>query len=291
MTVCSVLSTAVQAQGSFARPTHKQTHVFRPSLEGDKLAISTFCLDLENNLLVCSGGNVKPTGVLSALTSMLGSSEQPGRVTRFSPEFEHVASCELDFIPTAINVAPDGTIFVAGNGHVAKLSDELKLLKSVEYPHIENLKEHKKKRLKEIQAELEAQAQAAADYKKSAAAKIKELEVIPESERSAAQRAQLSAAKQLLEVHSGLLSNAESVMESTGMTAAMMLNMESSMPSIAVTDRDVFLACTSSLRYDIWRFDHEFGQPTKVVSKVSGCCGQLDIQAVADELLLSLIHI
>ncbi len=55
---------------------------------------------------------------------------------------------------------------------------------------------------------------------------------------------------------------------------------------LAVTDRDVFLACRSAqgFGYDVWRTDREFQNPKKVVEHLAGCCGQMDIQASEGEL-------
>src|SRR5207253_6708539 len=54
--------------------------------------------------------------------------------------------------------------------------------------------------------------------------------------------------------------------------------------AIAPTKGDVFIAC-GELRgygYAVWRMDSEFANPEKIITGLSGCCGQMDIQAGTD---------
>ncbi|MBC7967790.1 MAG: hypothetical protein H7Z17_17905, partial [Fuerstia sp.] len=59
--------------------------------------------------------------------------------------------------------------------------------------------------------------------------------------------------------------------------------------ALAVTTQDLFLCCNSveGNGYEVWRMTHEFSEPTKVVSSLGGCCGQCDIQATDDHLVLA----
>ena len=50
---------------------------------------------------------------------------------------------------------------------------------------------------------------------------------------------------------------------------------------LAVTEQDVFMAVPTpnEFTYRVYRFDHALQNPTLVVEKLRGCCGQMDIQA------------
>jgi sugar lactone lactonase YvrE len=50
---------------------------------------------------------------------------------------------------------------------------------------------------------------------------------------------------------------------------------------MGVTKSDIFVACPSAkgYGYDVWRTNLDFGEPQKIVTGLSGCCGQMDIQA------------
>jgi hypothetical protein len=58
---------------------------------------------------------------------------------------------------------------------------------------------------------------------------------------------------------------------------------------IAVTEQDLFVACPSSQGsgYDVWRTDHDFQNPRKIVTRLRGCCGQMDIQAADGKLYVA----
>jgi hypothetical protein len=56
--------------------------------------------------------------------------------------------------------------------------------------------------------------------------------------------------------------------------------------ALAVTEKDVFV-CVTGNGYEVWRSDHDFKEPTKVLDRLSGCCGQMDIQASGDQLLVA----
>ncbi len=55
---------------------------------------------------------------------------------------------------------------------------------------------------------------------------------------------------------------------------------------IAVTTQDVFVSCPSpdDSGYCIYRLDRELANPKRVVEKLRGCCGQMDVQASGDQL-------
>jgi hypothetical protein len=55
---------------------------------------------------------------------------------------------------------------------------------------------------------------------------------------------------------------------------------------LAVTDTEVFVATLGSQGwgYSVWRLDHDFQQPKEVITGLTGCCGQMDVQAAAGDL-------
>ena len=55
------------------------------------------------------------------------------------------------------------------------------------------------------------------------------------------------------------------------------------------TVKDVFVVCGEDKGYGFaaWRMDHKFENPTKVLSELRGCCGQMDVQAVGEELFVA----
>jgi hypothetical protein len=59
--------------------------------------------------------------------------------------------------------------------------------------------------------------------------------------------------------------------------------------SIACNDKEVFVASgeLTGYGYSLWRMGTEFDEPTRVIKKLSGCCGQIDVQAKGDVLFVA----
>jgi sugar lactone lactonase YvrE len=49
--------------------------------------------------------------------------------------------------------------------------------------------------------------------------------------------------------------------------------------AIATTDKDVFVAANVGFGFSVFRFDHDLAEPKEVVSRLRGCCGQMNIAA------------
>ena len=82
-------------------------------------ALRNFCLDAEGNVLACFA----PT-----------ESKKPAGIRVYSPNSQWLRTLWLEIKPTAIAVAKDGSIFVAGDGRVLKLDAGGKVLASAVSP-------------------------------------------------------------------------------------------------------------------------------------------------------------
>ena len=58
----------------------------------------------------------------------------------------------------------------------------------------------------------------------------------------------------------------------------------SDVTGIAVTDKDVFVAMRGRTGYDVYRLSHDLAEPKKIVEKLRGCCGNLDLAAYGGHL-------
>ncbi|MGC3960509.1 MAG: hypothetical protein QM813_22040 [Verrucomicrobiota bacterium] len=82
-------------------------------------ALRNFCLNAEGNILACFAGNDK---------------KSPSGLRVYSPKGELLQTLPLDIKPSAVCVAKDGSIFVAGDGKVFKLDTTGKVLASADSP-------------------------------------------------------------------------------------------------------------------------------------------------------------
>jgi hypothetical protein len=69
-----------------------------------------------------------------------------------------------------------------------------------------------------------------------------------------------------------------------GMTSRLRL-----ISGIAVSKRDVFIVCGESKGYGyaVWRMDQKFANPQQVLGGLSGCCGQMDVQVLGEDLIVA----
>jgi hypothetical protein len=61
-----------------------------------------------------------------------------------------------------------------------------------------------------------------------------------------------------------------------------------SIKSLGVTDKHVFICTPPPRGYatEVWRVDKDFTNPKVIVKNLSGCCGQMNISAVGDKLVI-----
>ncbi len=252
--------------------THKQARSINPQHDGQKIHLNTYCLDETGDIWAC-----------------VGTTE--GFVQHYSPEGELKAEIKLDFVPTAINTARDLDIFVAGNGKMARLTrtGEIKLQGNT--ANLPSPEEFKKQAQEEAKAESETMRKLVetniARVEKTiekVTGQIKELtdkeEEVPKSLKtrlSLYERQMTSLKTRLEKVSTAEVSDAD---------IAQMMASRMRITALAVTERDVFV-CVTGNGYEVWRSDHDFKEPTKVLDRLSGCCGQMDIQASGDQLLVA----
>jgi sugar lactone lactonase YvrE len=297
-------------------PTHKQGAVIAIN-SGDlsKAESTCFCLCAQDSLLVGCGGEVK-------------------EIRCFDSEGKHLKSLPLPIAPEAINVAPDGTILVAGEGRLLRLSPDGEELRNVESPHAAALQGEEM--LKKLRAEIvEQQKQQVEMYSKQtkqyeqmieraqkqldeANAELDETKdkimdamvaewvgadgqtTSPASKRrligeyQAAKRKPTMLAMQLKsfnqarkqwdDIVAQQSQRAELTDEQLDQYVKSSLQRKLAIASISATDDTVFFATDAPVGYGfvVWKANADFSDGKLIVKDLSGCCGQMDVQASAD---------
>ena len=139
-------SSLLEAVGSEA--THKQARSIAPAVDGRPVKLETFCVGPDNNLwMACAG-----------------SANYPGAIMIYTGEGTLVKSIPLSFLPQAINFSPEGSLFVAGSGKIARLSEEGKVEIEIDAPNIgdkdelvRSMKEQAENRRKQMEAAMASQ--------------------------------------------------------------------------------------------------------------------------------------
>lgn len=257
--------------------THKQVQKIVPKRDGHPVTLNTFTLDANGNILACvtSGQSTPESHKETKTTSWL---------QVYSPDGKLVRETALPFNATAINEAPSGIVFLAGDGQVGKVNSKGKLLTTADAPHLgdrDALLKQAEKDAKEQMEQVTGMFKTQLERVETMIKKLNEKE--KKSDRDKKRLASLEAQQKMYKEQQESMKDAYAQFFSV---EAMMAN-AMRITSLAVNSKDVFLCCRTGMGYDVWRTDHDFSSPTAVVSGLSGCCGQCDIQADEEHLVLA----
>ena len=277
-----------EAVASDFTTTHKQARIIKPLCDGQPVELNTFCLDKDGNVLACVGGDSMQYVMNADGSQQAKTISSPQQLQVYSPDGTLLRAVDLPFKPTALNTAADGSIFVAGAGKVAHVSADGQLLTTVDSPHIGDMDSFRQRiedaakkqmeestsRFREQVTRIEERITALKEKPEEELTELDKRRIVTYEEQKALYGTQLK----MIEQSAGRVSSSDAaISRKLGITA------------LAVTSKDVFLCCNSveGTGYEVWRMTHEFSEPTKVVSSLGGCCGQCDIQATDDHLVLA----
>lgn len=286
------------------KPSHEQVGVIKVKEHSKNRMVHSFCLNTEGNLLVCCGRN---RGDAPSRTRKRGQVEAKevagGEILLFSPEGEKLGVWALELEPQAVCMASDGSVYVGGAGKLSKLDKDGKPLLTADSPNVAELpplpsvpekkaeppgedseaaQEAKQKEIAALQKKVQ---EALKEYQRIAEEAGKSLKPDDDASMEAYQAKIKEPAEKLRALQEKLME-----LQTTPEMRAMRLRMERerrlTITGMAVTDRDVFVACMSAKGYGyaVWRTDRELKNPKKLVERLAGCCGQMDIQASEGEL-------
>ena len=251
--------------------THKQVRTIEPKADGKRVQLTTFCLNAEGNILACCNGQTS-TGMIQV----------------YSPEGELLKTMSLDFVATAIDIGPDGGIYVAGDGNVCKLSADGTVLAKTTTPNLQNMEQLKKEVEQAAKEQREQMLKLYTDQLERLDKSIENAEKTAKEDRSNDQQSKIDMALQQRKFYTDQL---ERMKESAGQLYNLdaMLQSKKRVTGLAANGKDVFVSCAAikGYGYDIWRMTDDLAEPVKVVNQLSGCCGQMDIQCTDRELVIA----
>ncbi len=268
-----------EQQTQISSPTHKQIRSIQTKHDGKLISLNTFCLAPNGDILACVGG---------ARVYVQRDAAGPSRQTFvqvYSPEGILKSEWPIEFRPTAINVARDETVFVAGEGKVARYSLQGKLLASAKAPNLADEEKFREEAIARAKEQNERSLSLMRQQVKRYEEQIAKLEEIPEDERTVSQQAQLKAYTRILEPLRTRIKSLEKGSDSVRVES--LLAAAKTISGLSVSDQYLFLSCRNVSGYDVWRCDFDFQNAERVLSGLRGCCGQMDIQAAGDRLLVA----
>ena len=268
--------------------THKQARIIQPMHKGLPIQLRTYALDKEGNLLTCVGGSESKLVLNPDGTQETKTIESPKLLQMYSPEGQLIRETELPFTPTAINQAADGTIFVAGQGKIGRVGPDGKLLSTADSPHIGDLETFKKRIAEGAKKQMEEFTENFRTQIQRIDERIAAMKEKPEAELTERDIKRLAVYEQQKSLYQEQIQMQETAL-SSAFDPQQLMTRKMGITSLAVTSRDLFVCCNAieGYGYEVWRMTHEFSEPVRVVTELGGCCGQCDIQATEQHLVLA----
>lgn len=269
------------------KSTHIQTSTFSPQIDGKNARLSTFRIRPDGNIVAC----VSP---MSQRRGKKKDEDAPklhaGYVQVYSPDLELVNEIGLPFAPTAIDLDQSGNMFVGGNGKVAKLSKDGEIVAECESPNMvgvdmEELKREMKEEMLEQQEQMKKSFERQIKQMEERIAKLKEKS--EEEELTKAEARKLKRFESQLESTRSFFDQQQT--EITDEQIEARLQFSSRITAIAATQNDLYVATTARVgySYEVYRFNHNFENPERVLKGLRGCCGQMDIHAIGENLAVA----
>ena len=254
------------------KPSHEKVRVIRPCDPKVGEVLETFSIDGQGRILA---GCFQPADQPEELhaTDLPQRAFKAAWLRIISPDGKQLASWKLDVMPSAVCVAPDGTIFVGGDGRIAKLSPEGKVLAVADTPGLVALREAEEAKQK-------------AEQEKAEKAKAEKKEGREDAAADAQEKKSGKIGKALLRAFGLGGSGEPSSAESEAEMAAWQKHRAREVTGLTANDADVFVCggMPEGFGYSVWRLDHDLQNPQLIVKDLRGCCGQMDIQAEGDRL-------
>ena len=262
------------------------------NVAGSGSKILGFCVLKNGTLAVISGAGESYGSSLSEVTLGLfggksNAKNTPSRVQWLDADGKVLQSADLDFKPKAVNSAPDGTIYVVGEGIIARFDAAGKKLAQATSPHIAEFNANREKFTDEVMERHEENVAATKEQVDQLAAALKELEGKPADQLSKQEKASLAQTKAIVGMYQKSYEATKALTREQVVEQALTKLKE--LHRVAVSDKDLFVVTNEATGYGycVWRLTHDLKEPKKVVSKLSGCCGQMDVQIAGEGLAIA----
>jgi len=261
------------------KATHEQIKEIKLASKDGKLTLQTLAVDGDGRVLAL----VAPTRYFNAPAEGVTS-----EIHVLDVDGKPAAVWTVNFHAHSVNAAPDGAVYVAGDGKIARFSKTGSLIgKVIEIPHVADLLKDKKSLKAKAEKQVKEQKESFEKTVKTFKEQLAKLEEKKVEDLTKTEKAKIEQFKRILESYK------ESESFYSSMTVESVLQQITSrlriINGIAVSEKDVFVACgeTEGYGYAVWRLDRELKNPKRVMGGIGGCCGQMDIQCCGEDLLVA----
>jgi len=272
-------ATLAAADPKKSAPSHEAATSFavKGATAGHKL--QTLCLDADGHVVgLVAADRYGPKAKTSAGSEVLV----------YDADGTKLRGWKVAFAGQAVNVGPDGCVYVGGEGRIAKYDAEGKELANVDLPHVGKVLSDKDALLEKAKETLAENIQSYEDQVKEAQGGVDALtKKLDAGDLTAAEKTRLAQQRAMVKAYQQMLTQEkkrtpEEAMKQIG-------DRLRGVNGVTVTAKDVFVVGGSlkGYGYTVWRMDHKFENPKAVLKDLGGCCGQMDVQASGDELFVA----
>lgn len=242
-----------------------------------------------------------PDGKIAALVAPSRHGEIPGsesakssEVHLFDAEGKELETWPVEFRAQSIGTGPDGSVFVGGDGQLARFSSAGKLLETIELPHLKKvlgdadaLREQAVEMQKQYEKSIGESTKQFDDQKKQIEEKLEELKKKDEKDLTNSEKRRIKRYEEQIKQLGSI--SLQIKVPSVEQLMKQLTDRLRIINGVSVTDKDVFVVTGESagFGYAVWRMDHSFQEAKQVLSGLRGCCGQMDVQAHGDELFVA----
>lgn len=226
----------------------------------------------------------------------------PSEIHVFDRDGKLLQHWSVPFTGQSVALGGKGEIWVAGDGHVARYTADGKLDVQVEVPHIREMLNNREAMEKQAREQIEATRKS---YEQQLAELKKQLEEAKkrEAEKPAEEvkRPMPRVAGQPVFINPNdskfieqQIQAYENAMKTVGNQRVediirQNLGRLRTINGLSVTDKEIFLMCgeTQGYGFSLWRMDLQLTKSEKLLSRLSGCCGQMDVQVRGETIAIA----
>jgi hypothetical protein len=285
--------------------THKQVKAIDLRAIENGARLQDFCVARDGSVIALVAG-APPIGDTGPDDEKADNTASRSQVCVLDPEGKLARKWEVSFVGQAIATGTDGSVYVGGNARLARFDAQGKLLAEADAPQtailankddlreqaqeqLESDKAAAEERIKNYEQILKDEKQLAEQQKQIE----KQLEDQQEEEakKDAKEKPQKKPAARpriqydLKKIYAQQLQHLRHQKDQTiDEVIASITTRLKQINAITTSGSDVFVACPMSKGYGyaVWRTDQAFANPKQIIKGLSGCCGQMDIQAAGD---------
>jgi hypothetical protein len=249
-------------------PTHRQADILKPARDNQALTLHSFVLDGDGNIIAAVSAQAAPRAATKPATG-----GTRGWLQVYNPEKKLLREIPLSFVPSALALAPGGQYLAAGEGEIARYTNEGMLVDASKVLTLLNLdpdtlrkevlEEHKRNEAEYAKQRIE-QLQAMRDQ-------LTRLEAKPPAGRTARDNVRIQSMKAMIQGMAG------SAGEPSGDRLEQMTQYRLRVPSISAAPDGVVVTLNRNRGYEVWRTGMKFENPRRIIGDLRGCCGQMDM--------------